>query len=125
MTHIADEPFERAVTRLKGALGERSLVTIDDLRRALEAGVGHLLTTQQSVIFVSVDDHLRAGERVVNVGPAAGNLEEIMEALPHLEDWARQEGCSQVQVHGRRGWVRALRGHGYDEYQTTVRKLLD
>ncbi len=125
MTHTDDEPFERAVTALKGALGERPLVTIDELRRDLVAGVGYLLTAPRSVIFVTVNDHLRAGERVVNVGPAAGDLEEIIEALPHLEGWARQEGCTQVMVHGRRGWVRALAKHGYDEYQVLTRKLLE
>lgn len=110
---------------LERSLGERPLVTMDDIERALQSGRGHVLTTAHSAIFVTVDYHQYAGERVANVGPAHGDLEEIIAALPHLESWARDEGCTQAHVHGRRGWARALKTHGYDEYQTITRKLLD
>jgi hypothetical protein len=125
MSHAADEPFERAVTALKLSLGPRSLVTIDDMRAQIAASQGHCLTTPRSVIYVTIEDYERSGERVAQVGPAAGDLDEIMEALPHMEAWARAEGCTQVQVHGRRGWVRALTASGYEEHATIVRKLLD
>lgn len=112
------------IERLMEALGERPLVTLDEICDDLRLGRGHLLTTPRSAIFVNVDSYLRAGERVANVGPAAGDLNEILEALPHFEEWARSEACTQVHVHGRRGWVRALAKHGYEEFSVITRKIL-
>lgn len=125
MTHADDEPFERAVTALRLSLGSRSLQTIDDLRAQMAAQRGHCLTTPRSVIYVTVEDYESSGERVAQVGPAAGDLAEIMEALPHMEAWARGEGCTQVMITGRRGWVKALEASGYEEHATIIRKLLD
>lgn len=109
---------------LGAALGERSLLTVDDLKEAMRNGA-HLLTTPRSAIFVSVNDYEAARERAALVGPAVGNLAEILDALPHLEEWARGEGCTQAHViAGRKGWARVLKAHGYEEYSTTMRKFL-
>ena len=110
---------------LEPALGNRPLVTMDDLAKAVQSGFGHVLTTPRSAIFVRVESFLTVGERVATVGPAVGNLAEIIEALPHLEQWARFEGCTQAHVIGRKGWERALKAHGYEHYETVTRKLLD
>ena len=112
------------IERLEEALGHRPLMTLNDMVAELGLGHAHMLTTAKSLIYVRLDQPVLSKERGVLVGPAAGDLNEIIEALPHLEEWARGEKCTQALVTGRRGWVRALAPHGYEEYATVLRKLL-
>lgn len=41
-----------------------------------------------------------------------------------IEEWARIEGCKDIQVIGRKGWLRALKDEGYQERYTTIGKEL-
>ncbi len=34
-----------------------------------------------------------------------------LEALPYVEQWAKEQGCRKVLISGRRGWLRALKGY--------------
>lgn len=54
-----------------------------------------------------------------------GNLETLTGKLREaVENWARGIGCIVVTVSGRSGWVRALKPHGYEMYQSVIRKEL-
>lgn len=34
----------------------------------------------------------------------------ILEVYAHIEAWARNLGCFALEIHGRRGWERMLKG---------------
>jgi len=56
---------------------------------------------------------------------AAGDITEIRDIIrPQLEAFGRENGAIGVLVESREGWSRLLRGHGYEPYQTSVRKEL-
>jgi hypothetical protein len=42
---------------------------------------------------------------------AGGDLAEIVEKTPMIEDWGRALGCHRQVGFGRRGWLRALEGY--------------
>lgn len=42
--------------------------------------------------------------------------------LSLVEEWAREQGCSAMEVFGRKGWARKL--DGYDLQQVVLRKEL-
>jgi hypothetical protein len=44
-------------------------------------------------------------------------LPDILQAL---KDHARHNGCSSVEVFGRKGWERVLKPHGYTHTYTTL-----
>jgi len=48
-------------------------------------------------------------------------MNEWADCLPALEDWARDNGCSELRIYGRRGWIRQL---GFEEMYTASRKYL-
>ncbi len=117
--------FERARPWLEAALAhddERPLWTIDDVRADVEQGRSTLWSGERSCVLVSRMPFGR--ETLADGWLAGGELDEIMQAIPRIEDWARIVGCTQAHIAGRRGWERALRPLGYDHYATTVRKLL-
>lgn len=48
------------------------------------------------------------------------NLHDWKGCLPHIERWAKAQGCEELRVYGRPGWKRL----GFDiEYAKLVRKL--
>jgi len=53
---------------------------------------------------------------------AGGELPEIVEKTPMIEDWGRAHGCHRQVGYGRRGWLRAL--DGYSEYGVSRQKSL-
>jgi len=54
---------------------------------------------------------------------AAGgsNLDEWVKWLPIVEDWARESGCDEMRIYGRRGWARKI---GYTEVYTKMVRTL-
>lgn len=65
------------------------------------------------------------GARVMDMLVGAGDLDEILTDLrPRLEADAVTLGCSDVMVSSREGWARALKDHGYEPWQVSVRKGL-
>lgn len=53
---------------------------------------------------------------------AAGDIADIVENEPMIAEFAREKGCKYVEIYGRRGWERALKG--YKEQATVLRKVL-
>jgi hypothetical protein len=41
-----------------------------------------------------------------------------------MDRFARENGCSGIELWGRRGWVKKLERFGYEEYETVVIKHL-
>jgi len=59
--------------------------------------------------------------RVVTL--AGSRLEEwLLDYLHTIEDWARSNDCSYIEVEGRKGWVKKLTEYKVDYY--TLRKKL-
>lgn len=61
----------------------------------------------------------------IHVVISAGDMREVIEILrPQAEDYGRGLGCIAATVESRMGWARALKPHGYEAHQLTVRKEL-
>jgi len=52
---------------------------------------------------------------------AGGNLQEIKEMMPIIEEWGRKRGCLRQTGSGRRGWLRVFDGY----HEIGVRKAKD
>lgn len=55
---------------------------------------------------------------------AAGDEQAIIELIPLALEWGRENGCKQGLIESRPGWARALKPHGWEVHQTTIRKAL-
>jgi hypothetical protein len=56
---------------------------------------------------------------------AAGDKDEIInELIPQAEAWGRENGATAGVVESRPGWAKALKPHGYEVAQVTIRKEL-
>ena len=39
------------------------------------------------------------------------NIRSWLHLVEEVESWARLERCKRIEIHGRKGWLRALRGY--------------
>lgn len=86
--------------------------TISEIRQGFMAGEYELFSTGKSALLVRTHDV--ATSRVLDLFLAGGDLCEIVEDLvPQAEIFGRVSGCTFATIGGRRGWLRALRRHGY------------
>lgn len=44
-----------------------------------------------------------------------GSLPRLVDLIPGLIAWGRQQGCTWITVRGRKGWARVLSGLGIEE----------
>jgi hypothetical protein len=51
-------------------------------------------------------------------------LEQILEDFDLLENWAKNQGFTRIQVWGRRGWERRLRTLGFVHNATILDKFI-
>ena len=62
--------------------------------------------------------------RFLHVWLAGGDLVGVMALKPGVEAWGRAMGCKFVNINGRPGWARLLRGDGFALIDGELRKPL-
>lgn len=110
----------RARAGFEQALEGHPFVSVDDLEADVLNGRAYVWSGDRSDVFTRIENG------VCEMGPVAGDLEEMMErALPDIERWARDNQCREMFVQaGRSGWVRELAPHGYELAAVILRKKL-
>lgn len=90
----------------------------------LETGGAQFWEAPNSAQVTQVIDY-PGGAKVCRSIAACGDLNEQVELIaPQIEEWARNVGCTACLVEGRDGWRRALKGRGYEPYQSVIVKGL-
>lgn len=97
--------------------------TVEEVVTEIREGRSALFAGESSVMVCTL--HRHNDEITGHVWLAGGDLEELRDVLrPQAEEWARANGAAYATIDGRRGWVRALKEHGFKEVSVTVRKAL-
>lgn len=95
---------------------------MDDVEADLSAGEARLWIGERSCVVTRLQPG--KNEQLLEIWIAGGELAELKQALPRIEDWGRSVGCTQALIDGRPGWVRELASNGYAPYSVTIRKML-
>lgn len=56
---------------------------------------------------------------------AGGDLEELLDIMPHTFAWAKHVGCTHALLHGRKGWERVFSKIGAKVTATSMIVKLD
>lgn len=79
---------------------------------------------RESALFAEIRGY-PGGAKVGDVFHAFGDMDELENELrPQAEAWAAAEGCTEIHIDGRRGWIRRLKRYGYRHEKTTVARDL-
>ena len=88
---------------------------------ALVHGHAQLWPMPRAVMVTQINNHF-TGFKEAQAWMAGGDLKDILEWTPRIEQWARDEGCARAVVAGRRGWLKVL--DNYHELITIMAKDL-
>ncbi|MDA8788855.1 hypothetical protein N9M91_02145 [Porticoccaceae bacterium] len=93
----------------------------DDVAAGVMSGQMQLWPAPEGMIVTEIVTYPR--KRVLNIFLASGELNQILDFHTNVQDWAENQGCSAFTMSGRRGWVKALKNHGWQESFTTMAKV--
>lgn len=101
----------RARQGFAAALEGHPFNSVEALERDLASGCAHVWSGPGADVFTRI--HME--ERVCELGPVAGDLNEMLrDALPQIEAWGAGNGCTQMFAQaGRLGLARVMEKHGY------------
>lgn len=122
----AETPLARQWARFRDQFAEAmqgGLYTVDDLEMKIATGDAYFWPGKASAV-VAQRVVYPSGEAVMQTLWAVGDVEEVLALAPGIEATARLVGCSSMLLEGRAGWSKILRGHGYEPWSVTLRKVL-
>jgi hypothetical protein len=78
-----------------------------------------------TVVTQVIDYPLKRTCEITYLGGESGEgVAEALGEVEYIEQWAIFNDCDDMQVIGRKGWLRALKKHGYSDRYTVLGKSL-
>jgi len=87
--------------------------TFDDVAALVLTGRLTMWEEGSSFVMTEIVEYPR--KRTMHVFLAGGNREDLHSIHPRMIAYARSEGCSDVTLSGRAGWLRVLEHIGWEE----------
>lgn len=116
-----DAQFERCSEWLQDALDYAgNSHDLAHVKAGIKAGGFHFWPAADGVIVTEVITYPKFS--VLHAWLVGGKLEQIVDMIPSLVDFAKAHYCTKLTGCGRSGWVRALKEHGFNGIMTTVSK---
>jgi hypothetical protein len=78
--------------------------TLESVEKRLSNNSAKLFCNKTSLIIVELVKYPLA--KVTNIWLGAGDLNGIKSLLPEVEKYAKDKGCSRLELTGRQGWKR-------------------
>jgi len=80
--------------------------SVADIAAGIESGAYQMWTSPNAIGITEVVQHPQLKE--CNLFLAAGDAGEMEQVLPHIEEWAKKQGCDRMIMVGRKGWLRSF-----------------
>lgn len=105
------------------ALLDLRFYTVEWLDGEVWSGRIRLFTGKKSAILVMLKAY-PTGAFELHGMAAAGELNDLLSStIPQSEKWAKELGAICAVIDSRPGWGKVMKSHGYDLYQTAIRKM--
>lgn len=123
-----------ALAHIESALefgnGERILTNVieDLIAGSKQIWLGTVGTEFVATVVTQVIDY-PSGKRTCEIcylgGEKGSGVMAALGEVKEIEDWAVANKCDDMQIFGRRGWLKALKEHGYSDRYTILGKSLN
>lgn len=90
----------------------------EDIQEGVSKSVMQLWANEEAAAVTEIIAYPRM--KVLNVFIAGGNMGQLLEMLESAREWGKAQGCSVITMSGRKGWLRVLNKHGWQEQFTTM-----
>ena len=96
--------------------------TFDDIVDGIASGHMQLWPAAMACAVTQIVVYPR--KKVLHVFLAAGDLEQITDAIADVEAWGRAQGCESITMNGRFGWQRVLNKRGWSPTMVIMERSL-
>lgn len=79
---------------------------IDDVRADIDAGRAQLWPLERSAAVTRIHDCPK--QSILRIWLAGGAMDDLLANMWKLEAFAREVGCTAIELEGRRGWERVM-----------------
>ena len=118
---IAADTWAIASPMLQSALEYQDTHDIHDIKAALDDGSAQLWCGWKSCVGTEIVEYPKMN--ACRIWLAAGDKSELLSRmLADIEKWAKNQGCSKIEVVGRKGWLRVLQD--FEQPHTVLEKRL-
>jgi hypothetical protein len=93
------------------------------LARILQVWVAERTNTITTCMVTEIKNY-PTDTRLTVVFYAGESVKEYMHFKEVLYQWAREHGCSSVELYGRPGWERVLKEDNFEKIHTVLRRKL-
>lgn len=122
--HIAAEAIRhRALLEAALEVEGSGLYTFRDVVDYLLSGRVHLWPGTKAAVVTCI--HELPQGKSCTIWLAGGDLDECLEIEKTITEYAREQGCKVVEIHGRAGWARVLKDRGYQAPKVSLCKRID
>ena len=107
-TSLLDE-WNRCSAWLEAALYySNGTHTIDDVLETVQRGDAQFWHYPDAAVVTEIMDYPQ--KRVLRYWLAVGNLKSLLNVEPSIRHWSQLWGCVGIEIIGRKGWHRVLKG---------------
>ena len=107
-TSLSDE-WNRCSAWLEAALYySNGTHTIDDVLETVQRGDAQFWQYPDAAVVTEIMDYPQ--KRVLRYWLAGGNLKTLLKVEPSIRHWSQLWGCVGIEIIGRKGWHRVLKG---------------
>ena len=103
--------WEKYKHLIEPAVDRQDLYTLSDVRDKIAEGSFLLWTGTRSAMITEFVIFPR--KTICNLIFCGGDLQELLSMTTHIEQFAKDVGCSRFYGGGRPGWLRKLKQHGW------------
>tara|TARA_Y100001937_G_scaffold69627_1_gene94962 strand:- start:166 stop:525 length:360 start_codon:yes stop_codon:yes gene_type:complete len=82
--------------------------TIDDVLETVQRGDAQFWHYPDAAVVTEIMDYPQ--KRVLRYWLAGGNLKTLLKVEPSIRHWSQLWGCVGIEIIGRKGWHRVLKG---------------
>ena len=111
------------LVQIARAIEHQDTHTLGDVAKAIIEGHAQHWRGRKSEIVTEIRSYPLA--KICRIWLAGGDMDELVnQMLPDVEAWAKANGCSRMEVVGRKGWKRVLKDYR-EPYAVLTKELRD
>lgn len=83
--------------------------SVDHVLEKVRQGKAQMWAGSESVGITEVIQYPQ--KKVCRIWLAAGDMDELKAMEPDVAQWARENGCSELTIEGRKGWAKVWKSY--------------
>lgn len=119
--------WEEAKALLQMAINHQNELNIDDVFTKISEKDMQLFCVFSGEMMVAAvtTEMFEEKDKRLNITLCGGiNIQEWIEHIGTLENWAKSQGCKRITIMGRKGWEKMLQPYGFSVQYVAISRYI-